>query len=215
VAPVEPTVEFLINERFAQLLIDDDLPKTVESKDAGRRLVLRIARGNHRFAVTSCDGQRTTRGLFSVNAGERNFKTVELKPRRPVPGRFTDRTAAEFILGIGGSVEIVVGNRYVTVALPENLPAGPFRLNAITANNSRMNDLVIKALAESRLEVLSGLDVSGTPVSDAGLAEGRKLLVHRLFLDGRRVTDRGLAFLREYRGLGYLILGGPSITNKG
>ena len=214
----DAVVEFLMNEPLTQILIDDKLPKQVEIKNDGRRQLVRVSPGNHRFTVTSGDGQRTVDGLFSANRSDSNFKAVELKSRRPIPSRFNDRTAAEFILRIGGKVEVIVGTvdaKYVTVTETEKLPTGPFKLWTIEANDSRMNDLVFKALAESRLEYLSGLQISGSSVSDAGLAEGSRLMAHQLDLGGTRVTDRGLAFLKSYRATGYLILSGRKITNRG
>jgi serine/threonine protein kinase len=121
-----------------------------------------------------------------------------------------DRTAAEWVLSVGGTVR---GSGPDNVGKGE-LSKGPFTLTYI--------DLVDRPVTTEGLSHLKGLkslqflDLRGTSATGAGLAHIRGLTTLRhLDLSGLKITDNDLAALQELRALRYLNLTNTPIMGSG
>jgi serine/threonine protein kinase len=125
-----------------------------------------------------------------------------------------DRAAAEWVLKIGGRVEVVTGKGAGAVEVSEaaSLPAGTIRLTKVNlANNKQVTDAGLKLFAG--LDGLQTLTLNGTPVTDAGLEhlQGLKKL-RGLELNATRVNGTGLGYLRNLPGLQWLYLNDTAVT---
>jgi serine/threonine protein kinase len=166
----------------------------------------------------------------------------EVKANTPAadPGR-ADRQAAEWVLKLGGIVEVtpleggpvleftrpaalpprsfwvhrvrLVENKQVTDAGLENLK-GLTRLQSLWLPETRITDA---GLGHVRgLKSLQGLNLVQTSVSDRGLEQlqGLKAL-ESLYLDGTGVTDGGLKFLKDLTNLRELSLRWTRVSDTG
>uniref|UniRef100_A0A7C4LLH5 non-specific serine/threonine protein kinase n=1 Tax=Schlesneria paludicola TaxID=360056 RepID=A0A7C4LLH5_9PLAN len=133
-------------------------------------------------------------------------------PDIKIIGGDPDRRAAEYVLSIGGQVQLNDKNEWINAP---TLPKEPFRLTAVNLqSNEKVTDAGLahfkdcKGLLQLRLEY--------TKVTDAGLAHFQdcKGLTH-LILYNTRVTDAGLAHFKDCKGLTALQLGGTQVTDAG
>jgi formylglycine-generating enzyme required for sulfatase activity/tRNA A-37 threonylcarbamoyl transferase component Bud32 len=123
-----------------------------------------------------------------------------------------DRRAAEWVLSIGGKIQVDDNNPEDTVTTP---PKERFRLTAVHLEvNQKVTDAGLAHLSDCKN--LSHLDLSYTQVSDTGLAQlkDREKLT-ALFLTSTRVTDAGLVVLKDCNRLSRLSLADTQITNAG
>lgn len=118
------------------------------------------------------------------------------------------------MLSIGGKVQVNSINRVITKT--SELPAVPFQLTSMDLlDNPNVTDEGLVSC--EGCEQIAMLNVTGTPISNAGLENlknGRKLKEP----DIRRqklVTDAGLAHLKNCKKLTHLQLGGTRITKDG
>jgi serine/threonine protein kinase len=123
-----------------------------------------------------------------------------------------DRRAAEYVLSIGGQVQVNDENQWIDAAL---LPKVPFRLTGVNLErNQRVTDA---GLANSKdCKELTILGLTGTWVSDDGLAhfkDCKNLTV--LGLLGTRVSDDGLAHFKDCKNLWSLNLNNTRVTDVG
>jgi Leucine-rich repeat (LRR) protein len=161
------------------------------------------------------------------------------EPPRPGAGKETpavdpDRTAAEYVLSIGGLVK--VNGEEKEIKGVEALPAGRFALTAGSlTGSSKVTDEALAVFRDCRNLTYLGLSntnvgnaglenfkdcnnltvlhLTNTSVSDAGLAhikDCKKL--QTVALNDTQVTDEGLASLKGCKELG---LNGTQITDKG
>ncbi|MGL4553064.1 MAG: protein kinase domain-containing protein, partial [Gemmataceae bacterium] len=188
-----------------------------------------------RYAVEAVKGGKVLRReLVEVTKGGRRVVRVS---QEAGPGAGSaDRRAAEYVLSIGGTIEVDEGKR---VAVAVELPAGPFRLTAVDAQDNRhvsdaglapfqgcehLTTLVLyrTAVTDAGLAHFKGckglttLHLMDTAVGDAGLAnfEGCTRLTY-LALLGTRVTDAGLAHFKGCKGLNCLQLIDTRVTDAG
>jgi serine/threonine protein kinase len=156
------------------------------------------------------------------------------------PGR-ADRRAAEWVLKLGGQVEVtpwdggpgidvrqlaalpakpfwverirLVAIKQVTDAGLENL-AGLTRLHGLWLPETRITDAGL--IHVRGLTALQGINLVQTPISDRGLEQlqGLKKL-EALYLDGTGVTDRGLRFLKDLARLRELGLRWTQVSDEG
>jgi hypothetical protein len=132
---------------------------------------------------------------LASNAAELEVVSTEESARRlgGKPRRFPDRQAAEWALGLGGTVTVL------STAYPESfsdlskLPASPFTLVGINlAGKSNVSDAALATLGG--LSGLQTLDLSRTNISDSALPVLQSLTgLRRLNLGHTRVTAARLA----------------------
>ncbi len=123
-----------------------------------------------------------------------------------------DRRAAEYVLSIGGHVQINDKDQWL-IAAP--LPKEPFRLTAVTLNvNPKVTDAGLAHFMDCKY--LTHLHLDFTQVTDVGLAyfKGCKNLTH-LYLGNTQVTDAGLAYFKECKNVTHLSLRETKITDAG
>ncbi len=125
-----------------------------------------------------------------------------------------DRTAAEYVLSIGGSVR--VEGRPGDITSPADLPAEAFQLTwASFLDNPRVTDA---GLAHFKgCKNLLVLDLTRTAVTDAGLVYFKDCdQLTDLILNLTGVTDAGLAHFKGCKKIVQLAVGGcPAVTDAG
>jgi serine/threonine protein kinase/Leucine-rich repeat (LRR) protein len=131
----------------------------------------------------------------------------------PDPVGDPDRRAAEYVLAIGGKVQ--VNDEDVEIRVAAALPPGAFRLTAAGLwGNKQVSD---SGLAHFKgCTNLRWLNLWFTPVGDAGLAHLKDCKnLADLSLDETKVGDVGLAHLQGCKKLTVLGLGGTQVTDVG
>jgi serine/threonine protein kinase/Leucine-rich repeat (LRR) protein len=126
-----------------------------------------------------------------------------------------DRSAAEWVLSIGGTIKIRHDGQEREIQAANDLPAVPFELVFVNLNRiPKVEDAGLDHL--KGLTNLSYLDLDGAAVTDAGL-ERLKGLTHLTYLDlgATRVTDAGLGHLKGLTNLTYLDLGVTRVSDRG
>ncbi len=144
---------------------------------------------------------------------------VATTPSTAVAASDPERTVAEWVLSIGGSVVVEHHGGGTGVSKPEDLPAGPlvvkdlrvpldckiptsewpsFRelkaIRALTVQDTLADDRWLEQI--SGLTSLEHLNLEGTKVTDAGMPQLKNLdRLENLRLGGNRVTVKGLASL--------------------
>ncbi len=123
-----------------------------------------------------------------------------------------DRKAAEWVLSIGGGVQISIGDRTEGVA---KLPKERFALTRVNLkNNSMVTDAGFAAF--EGCTNLTGLMLDGAPVGDSGLAYFKDCKrLTELGLYGAPVTDAGIAHFKGCKELRYLNLWDARVTDTG
>ena len=152
------------------------------------------------------------------------------------PGSNPDRKAAEYVLSIGGTVR--VNDKDSDIKAVADLPKEPFRLTVVgLAKNSVVTNAGLAAfkdcknLTELNLALcdelgdaglahfkgctkLHDLDVSGTRVTDAGLATlAANDKLFRLTANVTDIGDAGLAALDKHTDIGFLFLNDTKLTD--
>ena len=123
-----------------------------------------------------------------------------------------DRKAAEWVLSIGGLVQVSGKTGYIKAAV--DLPKERFTLTWVSLDETKVSDAGLAHLKE--LKGLTHLYLKDTLVTDAGLTHLNELKSLRaLSLRGTKVTDAGLWHLREFKGLEALSLNGTAVTDAG
>lgn len=164
--------------------------------------------------------------------------TDDAKRTRLSPAN-ADRRAAEWVLSIGGTVWVAVGEAGRLVATAPDLPREPFQLLAITLlGNAKVTDAGLEHCRDC--VHLQELNLGATAVSDEGLKHFRNCppLVHlslsetqitdiglgvfkdcsalrAVSLDRTQISDAGLANFRASKDLVFLDVGFTQITNNG
>ncbi|MBX3399036.1 MAG: protein kinase [Gemmataceae bacterium] len=124
-----------------------------------------------------------------------------------------DRKAAEWVLGIGGKVQ--VNGLSPEIANVRELPKEAFQLTGFNLElNSKVTDAGLANLKDCKDLTMIGL--YQTPVSDAGLAHFKDCKrVKVLSLGGTKVTNTGLALFKDCKDLTWLGLFNTPITDDG
>jgi len=124
-----------------------------------------------------------------------------------------DRRAAEYVLSIGGSVQINDQNRYLKALA--DLPKEPFRLSAVDLNgNQRLTNPGLANFEGCRN--LTSLLLNGTHVTDSGLAHFKACLkLESLWLGDTQIGDAGLAHFKDCKNLIALDLNNSKVTDAG
>jgi len=123
-----------------------------------------------------------------------------------------DRAAAEWVLGIGGTITARAGNFKAS----EELPQQPFRIIGIVLQtNKQVTDAGLEHLKE--LTKLKVINLNGNPqLSDECLEYLKGLAnLERLYIGGTEVSDTGLEHLKGLTNLTYVLLKGTNVTPAG
>lgn len=126
-----------------------------------------------------------------------------------------DRRAAEWVLSVGGSVEIHADDRTWGIGKITDLPQGAFELRVINLfRNANVTDAGLAHCKDCRK--LEGLSLGETSVTDAGLAhfQGCQNLVY-LDLFRTKVGDRGLSYFKDCKNMMALQLGYAPVSDAG
>lgn len=126
-----------------------------------------------------------------------------------------DRRAADWVLGLGGSVKLLAAGRERTIAAVEELPAGAFQLTELLLHgNKGVDDAGLRNLAGCKN--LTSLNLNATAISDAGLihVKGCRDLKY-LGLEYAGLTDSGLAYFKDCENLEAINLGRTQVTDAG
>jgi len=122
-----------------------------------------------------------------------------------------DRNAAEWVVSVGGTVNVQGGPEIKAVA---GLPNERFTLTEVRLHSPATTDADLVNLRS--LKGLLGLTASHTKVTDDGLLHLKDHKgVGALNLGGTAVTGTGLAHLKDLKGLMYLNLASSKITDAG
>ncbi len=127
----------------------------------------------------------------------------------------SERRAAEWVLSIGGKIQIRQGEQTRQIEAIKGLPAAPFEVVLINLqSNPKVNDAGLehlKGLSELRVLILNG-----TRMSDAGLVHLKGLRdLTELYLDQTGVNDGGLKHLEGLTKLTQLRLAATAMTDSG
>ena len=126
-----------------------------------------------------------------------------------------DRRAAEWVLSIGGVIEITAIGRNWGIGAMADLPQGAFELRVINlSRNLKVSD---SGLAHCKdCKNLAGLVLGETSVSDAGLVyfqDCRNITYLDLFRT--KVGDRGLSYFKDCKNIMALQLGHTQVSDAG
>ncbi len=140
------------------------------------------------------------------------------KPSTPAETNLleADRRAAGSMLSLGATVKIRLRGQEVLIEPGMALPAEAFQLTFVRfGDRPEMTDAGLVAL--EGLANLVELHLSkATKVTDAGVAHLRNLpRIEGLWLDGTGLTDAGLRHLKDLRTLKELYLGATAVTDAG
>jgi hypothetical protein len=188
----------------------------VHERSTKREFILTAGKGEvevHEKAT----GKKLATKQFTLTRGGKVTVTVELartQPGEPKSGD-TIRQVAEWVLSVGGHVQVRANDQVQQVRHARNLPAGPFRLVRIElSQNKRVSDADLRQLGG--LDNLLELTLKGTLVTDAGmihLVGLGKLKV--LTLSQTRVGDVGLQHLSALKTLEAIKLADTPVGNAG
>jgi serine/threonine protein kinase len=187
----------------------------VHDKTSKRKFTLTAGEGE--IEVVERDGIKLTTKKFELT---RNGKTTvkvtmrelaEARKRRDDP----EYKAADYVLGIGGSVRVLVKDKEVAIEPGTALPTEPFRLTYIVLlGNRKVDDAGLANLAGCKHLVHLKLDA--TNVGDDGMAHLKGLeTLTNLGLGGTRVTSRGLVCFADFKDLTYLDLFKTEVGDEG
>jgi hypothetical protein len=125
-----------------------------------------------------------------------------------------DRKTAEWVLSIGGQVEVLAGGKRSTHRATNPLPSGPLELALVNIAFDQATDE--NAGRVSGLKRLTHLTFYGGPLSDRGVGQLRDLpQLLNLNLHGTAVTDGCLPVLKQFPQLSELVLMNTKVTPAG
>ncbi len=192
------------------LVVTDAAPKPVR-KNAGGKGVW-IAAG---FAALLASAVLAGAFIFK-NKPEPKLEVSDdpILPPKPLvkPSSDPDRKAAEYVLSIGGSVEVNGEERQITAMV--DLPKDRFSLTGVDLSRYKNVSDIGLANFKDCCKNLIHLDLNFTLLTDAGLAnfkDCKNLTVLRL---RSQLTDVGLANFKDCKNLTVLCLLGP-VTDAG
>jgi hypothetical protein len=219
----DPEVE--VRFRHARLLVfDRDGTERYAISPSERTKSIRS--GSYTLRLQGGDGLVLDTQEISVSKGEQiTVRVAQVsKPQRVDPrkdsslpaGTEADRRAAEYVLGLGGTVRVNGEPPSAEIALSGDLPRGLFRLTAVNlSENDRITEGGLAVFRDCKC-VLE-LSLWWSAVTDAGLAHfaGCEQLTHLNLKRNPQVGDGGIAHFRNCKQLKYLNLGGTGVTDAG
>ncbi len=237
------------------LILTVDDPKVIVEIDGqkalvkqtpnGKALEISVDPGDHTLVVKTADGiLLKTDDRFTMEAGGKKQLTAVLERDKPAtivstPSTNPDRRAAEWVLSIGGTINIQEYGQERPIAAVGDLPRGAFELTRVNLDlNLKVSDaglavfkdcknltgllLAVTQVSDVGLahfkdcKNLAGLGLGSTKVSDAGLAHFKDCenLTH-LHLDNTQVSDTGLAHFKDCKNLSFLSLNSTKVSDAG
>jgi serine/threonine protein kinase/Leucine-rich repeat (LRR) protein len=126
-------------------------------------------------------------------------------------------TAAKAVLAAGGTLEIRLQGADRSLNSVAELPAEPFEIiGASLAGAHPPLEAALTALSDPRVDGLTSLNLSGTPITDADWQRLKKLAhLRRLTLEGNVLRDSDLARLGELTNLEDVSLHRAEINDSG
>ncbi len=236
-APIvpQPTPTVPVVEETGTVKVEFDI--TVDPKSI-------ITIGGNEYTRADLDKEIQLKpGMYTLTVTEsglalppRSF-SVEKDQRRVVRVFEPNRRAAEWVLGIGGKVRVVINGERQEIKSISDLPRANFVIDVIDTQRKPITDADLATL--DGLTQLKALWIRDVPITGSGLADVHGLtelevlglertkvddasLQHlkempkliNLHLDRTSVTDAGLAYLVGAK-LTALRLGGTNVTNAG
>ncbi len=177
----------------------------------------KIDAGPYKIRVEGADGLRLDTREFTLKKDGKVTVRVTVVPRK-VANKDTlltdpDRTAAEWVLSIGGTV--CVNGQEQEIKAATDLPKEPFPLTCVNLHQSKqVTDANLAHLKDCKN--LTRLDLDYTQVSDAGLAHFKDCTnLSSIQLHTTKVSDAGLAHFKDCTNLSYLNLSQTHVTDAG
>jgi serine/threonine protein kinase len=136
-----------------------------------------------------------------------------LTPEAALRSDTPDWSAADWVVGAGGTVTVSVGGNELSVGPSGSLPAGPVTLTRVSLLGTSATDADL-----DRLKNLGGLRhvaLDGGWVTDAGLARLAGLPLVSLDVAGPNVTDAGMGHVAAMTGLTALNLSWSEVGDGG
>jgi len=177
-------------------------------------VVMGIAAGDIIIKVKTKDGSETEikvpdGSTVTVTKDGKELGKFGPDVKKDLPVTDPDRTAAAYVLSVGGSVGFGDGSPV------KELPKGPFRLTLANFNESKLvknEDLV----AFKGCKHLTWLNLKRTQIGDEGLAYFKDCTsLTDLALSNTLVTDTGLAHFKDCKKLTSLQLGETQVSDEG
>ena len=145
-----------------------------------------------------------------------HFRKIEIREGKELgavaPGADPDRRAAEWVLDIGGQVQVSLPETLIRTKA--ELPAGPWgHLNLALNGNQKVKDEDLARFKNVKPRLRLGL--SDTNITDAGLEHLRGLNIGGITLRNTRVTDKGLEALATLTDPDVLALSKTEVSDKG
>jgi serine/threonine protein kinase/Leucine-rich repeat (LRR) protein len=213
------TLVLTVDGEGAVVTIDGEAANVMLGDDK-RTYRVSVQPGTHTLVVTTPDGLRyKADNQFTIESGAQTRLTARLEKPPPVAAAPTivettadsDRTAAEWALGVGGSVSIYFDGQSADVRSIVELPNRKF-----TVGQLRLSQCPIRDADLARLEGLKELKVLDLPaaITDAGLKHFEGLpKLYALTLNGTRITDAAFDSLVKIKTLTHLNIGGTKISS--
>jgi uncharacterized membrane protein len=173
-----------------------------------------IEAGSYRIRVEGVAGLTLDPPEFTLEKDGQVTVRVTAEPKVVVKNLDPDLTAAEYVLSLGGSVQVNGEERDIKKV--SELPQGSFRLTAFDLQeNAQVSDAGLARFNDCKH--LTRISLDETPVTDVGLAhfQGCKDLRILGLRSASHVTDAGLACFRDCWKLTGLWLGFTQVTDAG
>ncbi|WP_298866587.1 LamG-like jellyroll fold domain-containing protein [uncultured Gimesia sp.] len=132
-----------------------------------------------------------------------------IKPSTTSNTPMTDREVAEWVIGIGGEVNI--SGKSITKI--EQFPTEPLVITAVSLDKTSVKDDDLKRLAE--LKKLTRVNLADTLITDTGIRYLKDIELGYLILNKTKITDQGVGYLKDMKSLSVLMIGEVPITNSG
>jgi hypothetical protein len=170
---------------------------------------LRLKPGKHTVEASK-DGKVVRRELVSVTKNGRQLVRIS-QEAPPTGAKEPDRRAAEYVLSLGGTVQ--VNDQAGEVSNAAGLPPEPFRLTGIQLmDNKQASDGGLAVFKDCKHLTYVGLD--RTQITDAGLAHFKNCKnLTILSLHHTQVSDTGLAHFKDCKNLTEVWMAGVQVTD--
>jgi serine/threonine protein kinase/uncharacterized membrane protein len=191
----------------------------LEDRKTKRKYDLKVVGGNKaagelELEVTDLDADLAFKTKnFTIKRGQEvALKAWFERKQAAISVPLADRSAAEYVLSIGGIVRV---NDEPPITAVANLPKGPFYLNFVDLfSNPHVIDADLARFKDCKK--LRDINLSGTAVTDAGLTHFKNCeQLTNVILAKTKVTDVGLANFENCKSLGALFFNQTAVTDAG